>query len=132
MWRSLDTRDGPGDRCHDCEGRKDCGVGERGKCCTQDTILQEEANPVLIIECHEQLTRITLNNKFREDKTVLAHEVNTSFSQQTVYVNENTTFHQVGIKYVWCRDGKSFVRERTAEKFKRIRFCEEVAKIQSN
>lgn len=103
---------------------------------------KKDRNTSLIVQFHSRTTRDSLLSKFRENKTLSAHQVNNAFSQQRVYVNEhlspeNKLFlaklkqkcRDVGYTYVWCREGKFFIKKGPGDKSKKISSYEEMDKI---
>lgn len=90
--------------------------------------------PSLIVKFVRRSTRDIILGKFREKKGgMTAKDVNPTFSQERVFINEhlspdNKVFlaklkskcKDVGYAYAWARDGKFFVRRCQGERFKRI------------
>lgn len=103
---------------------------------------KKDRTPSIVIQFNTRVTKDTLLAKFREMKTLSAHQVNPVFPQQKVYVNEhlspeNKVFlarlkqkcKEVGYTYAWCRDGKFFVRRETGENSKKISSYDDFSKI---
>lgn len=101
-----------------------------------------DRTPSLVIQFTSRATKDTLLAKYREMKTLSAHQVNPAFPQQRLYINdhlspENKVFlaklkqkcKEVGYAYAWCRDGKFFVRRETGANSKKISSYEDFDNI---
>lgn len=94
---------------------------------------RQDRSPAIVVQFHSRTTRDALIGGFREKKGLCASKVNSAFKQHRVYVNdhlspENKQFlsklkqkaKEVGYSYVWCREGKFFVRKASGEKARKI------------
>lgn len=103
-----------------------------------------ERTPSIVVQFQSRVTRDSWISRFREVKTLTANQVNSAFNKnQKVYVNEhlapeNKLFlsklkqkcKDLGYSYVWCRDGKFFVRKAQGVPCKRIDSYEDMLKLQ--
>lgn len=93
----------------------------------------KQRTPSIVVQFHTRLQRDTWITSFRQKKNLSASEVNKAFPNNRVYVNEHLTpenkrflnqlkqmCKEVGVKYVWCRDGRFFVRKCEGERCYRI------------
>jgi len=98
--------------------------------------------PSLVVQFQCRSWRDTLIAKFREKKSLSAREVNASYQNSKVYVNEhlspeNKLFlsklkekcREIGYAYAWFREGKFFVRKAQGETCKRISTMEEIVNL---
>lgn len=93
--------------------------------------------PAIVIQFHDRDIKEALLTKFREARTkshhLTADKINKVFPPSKVYVNdhlspENKQFlsrlkkkcQDVGYTFVWCRDGKFFVRKAAGEKVQKV------------
>jgi hypothetical protein len=90
--------------------------------------------PSLVVQFNTRLVRDNWLRKFKDNKgSTIANKVNASFPKTKFYVNEhlspvNKLFlsklkkkcREIGFEYVWCRQGKFFVRRTNGEKCRRI------------
>lgn len=93
--------------------------------------------PAIVIQFHDRDIKEALLTKFREARTkshhLTADKINKVFPPSRVYVNdhlspENKQFlsrlkkkcQDVGYAFVWCRDGKFFVRKAAGEKVQKV------------
>lgn len=103
---------------------------------------KKERTPSLIVQFVSRSSRDTWIRQFKEKKEILAHQVNSSFPKQKIYINEhlspdNKVFlaklkakcKEVGYDYAWCREGKFFVRKTHGDRCKRIDSYEDVNKL---
>lgn len=103
---------------------------------------KKDRTPSLVIQFNSRATKDMLLAKYREMKTLSAHQVNSSFPQQRVYINEhlspeNKVFlaklkqkcRDVGYAFAWSREGKFFVRRASGENSRRINSYEDFASI---
>lgn len=101
-----------------------------------------ERTPALIVQFINRTSRDDWLKRFREKKGLTAHQVNSAFPHQNIYINEhlspdNKVFlanlkskcKEVGYSFAWCRDGKFFVRRAQGERFKRINTYDDVEKL---
>lgn len=103
---------------------------------------RRDRTPSIVVQFHNRSTRDSVIAKFREKKILCASKVNSSFSQQKVFVNEhlspnNKLFlaklkqkcRDVNYSFVWCREGKFFVRRSPGEKPIKISSFDELYKL---
>lgn len=96
----------------------------------------------LIVQFTRRTTRDTLLNKFKDNKTMTAKQINAAFPAQNVYVNEHLTpenklflsklkekCKEVGFSYAWCRDGKFFARKSQGERYIKIENYDDFNKL---
>lgn len=94
-------------------------------------------DPPLIVQFRDRLVRDKWLSTFKSKKTLMANEVHPTFPKNRVYINEhlcpeNKQFlgklkmkcRELGIRYVWFREGKFFVRKSDGEQ------CHKIVKIQ--
>lgn len=92
-----------------------------------------DREPAVIVQFSTRKMKEQWIAKFRERKSLTARDINRNFSTQRVYINdhlspENKQFlsklkqkgRELGYKYVWCRDGKFFMRKAEGEPVKKI------------
>lgn len=93
----------------------------------------KQRTPSIVVQFHTRLQRDTWITSFRHKKNLSASEVNKAFPNNRVYINEHLTpenkrflnqlkqmCKEAGVKYVWCRDGRFFVRKCEGERCYRI------------
>lgn len=98
--------------------------------------------PALVVQFISRVSREDWLSKFREKKELYAHQVNTSFPKQKVYINEhlspdNKVFlarlkvkcKEVGYMYAWCKEGKFFVRKAQGDNVCRINTYDEMDQL---
>jgi DNA gyrase/topoisomerase IV subunit A len=103
---------------------------------------RQDRTPSIVVQFHHRTTRDSLIAKFREKKSLCASKVNSSFTQQKVYVNEhlspnNKLFltklkqkcREVNYSFVWCREGKFFVRKSPGDRAIKISSFDELKKL---
>lgn len=103
---------------------------------------RQDRTPAIIVQFQNRAIKDNLIGKFREKKTLCSNQVNKVFKQQKVFLNdhlspENKQFlsklklkcKEIGYAYVWCRDGKFFVRKASGEKAKKISTYAELDKL---
>lgn len=96
----------------------------------------------LVVQFQDRTSRDIWISKYKERKTITARDVNQAYPPHKVFVNEhlspeNKLFlnklkqktKDLGIKYVWCRDGKFYVRRADGESCKRINTYDELDKL---
>lgn len=92
-----------------------------------------ERLPSIVVQFVSRGTKDSWLLKFKEAKGLTANQVNPTFPVQRVYVNEhlspdNKVFlsklkkkcKEIGYTYVWCRDGKFFVRKSQGDRSLRV------------
>lgn len=96
----------------------------------------------IIVQFTARSTKEAFLFKFREKKVLTANQINVSFPHQRVYINEhlspdNKVFlaalkrkcKDISYTYVWCRDGKFFVRKRAGDRCKKINNYEDLSAL---
>lgn len=95
---------------------------------------RKDRSPSMVVQFRERSIRDVWIAKFREKKTLTAYQVNKQFpQQQRVYINEhlspdNKQFlsslkrkcRELNYAFVWCREGKFFVRKNEGGKVQRV------------
>ncbi|XP_046677042.1 uncharacterized protein LOC124365134 [Homalodisca vitripennis] len=104
---------------------------------------KKERTPSLIVRFARRSTRDSILANYREKRGgMTARDVNPTFPQQRLYINEhlspdNKVFlsklkskcKDIGYAYAWCRDGRFFVRKTQGDKYKRVDTYEELDKL---
>lgn len=104
---------------------------------------QSGRTPALVVQFVNRTVRDTFLKKYREKKGgISAHDVNSAFSMQRMYINEHLTpenkvffakikskAKEIGYSFVWCRDCKFFVRKTQGEKCVRIDSYDDLEKL---
>ncbi|KAG8302451.1 polycystic kidney disease protein 1-like [Homalodisca vitripennis] len=102
--------------------------------------------PAVVVQFHDRDIKEALLSKFREAKTrsyhLTADKINRAFPPGRVYVNDHLTpenkqflamlkkkCHDVGYVFVWCRDGKFFVRKAAGERVHRVSTLDDIDKL---
>lgn len=99
--------------------------------------------PYIVVQFSDRGMRDICISKFREKKTLTANQINKQFPQhQRVYINEHLTpenkqllaslkkkCREINYAYVWCREGKFFIRKSEGGKVQRVSSIEEVEKL---
>ncbi len=97
----------------------------------------KERLPSIVVQFQDRATKEALLAKFRDARKMSEHltadKINNTFAPNRVYVNEhlspeNKQFFarlkqkckEVGYVFVWCREGKFFVRKSAGEKVQRV------------
>lgn len=96
----------------------------------------------LVVQFKDRPTRDMWITKFKAKKTLTAKNINPTFKDQKVYINEHlspdnkqflTKLKQkataIGFKYVWCREGKFYVRKADGERCRRVNTYDELDKL---
>lgn len=99
-------------------------------------------DPALVIQFQSRMERDKWISGFKAKKTLHAIEVNPTFNNNRVYINEhlspeNKQFlsklkvkcKEIGFKYVWVREGKFFVRKSDGEKCHKVVNMQELNKL---
>jgi cell division protein FtsB len=103
---------------------------------------RKDRTPSLVVQFQNKTIKDTWLEKFKAKKGLTAKEVNSVFAPNKVFINEhlspeNKLFlarikekcRDVGFKYVWCRDGKFYVRKKDGESAMRVNHVNDIAKI---
>lgn len=99
--------------------------------------------PSIVVQFRDRGMRDNCISRFREKKTLTANQINKQFPQhQRVYINEHLTpenkqllaslkkkCREINYAYVWCREGKFFIRKSEGGKVQRVSSMEEVEKL---
>lgn len=102
--------------------------------------------PSLVVQFTERMMKEAFVSKFKESRSQNAHltanKINSIFPNDRIHGNdylspENKIFRaklkekckQVGYAFVWCRDGKFFIRKAAGDKVVKVITYEEIAKI---
>ncbi|KAG8251295.1 hypothetical protein J6590_082454 [Homalodisca vitripennis] len=102
--------------------------------------------PAMVVQFHDRDIKEALLSKFREAKTrsdhLTADKINRAFPPGRVHVNyhltpENKQFlamlkkkcQDVGYVFVWCRDGKFFVRKAAGERVLMVSTLDNIDKL---
>ncbi|XP_039287363.1 uncharacterized protein LOC120352021 [Nilaparvata lugens] len=90
--------------------------------------------PSLIVQFTHRAIRDQWIKKYRENKeSITAYNINPAFKRSKVYINEHLApvnkvflaklkakYRAVRIKYVWCHEGKFFIRRSDGEKCQKV------------
>lgn len=99
--------------------------------------------PSIVVQFRDRGLRDVCLTKFKEKKSMSANQVNKQFPQhQRVYVNEHLTpenklflsnlkkkGRELNYAFVWCREGKFFIRKNEGGKVQRVNSIDEVEKL---
>lgn len=98
--------------------------------------------PNLIVQFTTRMTRDLWITKAKERKNMTADAINGSFPKTRVFIGEHLTLEtkvllagakdkckEIGWKYVWCREGKIFVRRCDGERCVRVDSRDDLAKL---
>lgn len=89
--------------------------------------------PSLIVQFQTKVIRDTWIAKYKDNRNLTARNVNPAYPDNRVYINEHLSpdnkfmlsslkkkCKEIGYKYVWCREGKFFVRRSEGERSQKI------------
>lgn len=102
----------------------------------------KERNPSLIVQFQKKIVKDEWVNKYKENKSFSAKQINPAFPDQRVYLNdhlspENKLFlkalknkcKDIGYTYAWCRDGKFFARKSAGDRCLKISSMADIERL---
>lgn len=98
--------------------------------------------PPLIVQLRDRRLKNTCIAAYKKNRKLTAKDINPAFPNNTVYVNDHLTpetknllrlakikAKEINYKYVWCNDGKIFMRSEDGKKCIRIDCEQDLCKI---